>query len=119
MRENYAHVFGLRSHAIEKLKSIPAVKVNSPIGGSPYILNLSIKGKRAKETQEALNSMGIAVSTKSACSSDNTPSRAVYATTGSRQNALSSFRVSFGSATTYEEINELLECIRNICTSGN
>ena len=91
--------------------------VNSPSGGSPYILNISIKGKKAMEAQEALNRAGIAVSTKSACSSGSAPSRAVFAVTGNRQNALSSFRVSFGNKTTYGEINKLLECITNICTS--
>ena len=119
MQMNHEHVSGLRDHAIEKLKSIPDIRVNSPSEGSPYILNLSIKGKKAKETQGILNSMGIAVSTKSACSSDNTPSRAVFAISGDRQNALSSFRVSFGSNTTYDEVNKLLECITSICTSGN
>ena len=119
MQENSEYVSGLRSHMLEKLNSIPGVRVNSPSEGSPYILNLSIKGKKAKETQELLNSMGIAVSTKSACSSGNTPSSAVFAVTGDRQYALSSFRVSFGIKTTFEEINKLLECVTNICRSGN
>ena len=117
IQENHAHVSGLRDYAARKIKSLPGVRMNSPSEASPYILNLSIKGKKAKETQEALNSMGIAVSTKSACQADSAPSRAVFAVTGDRQNALSSFRVSFGDKTTYDEINKLLECTTNICTS--
>ena len=46
---------------------------------------------------------GVCVSVKSACSSDGLPSRAVFAVSRDRRNALSSWRVSLSHLTTEEE----------------
>ena len=43
---------------------------------------------------------------KSACSVENTPSRAVYAVSRDRKNALNSWRISLSHLTTDDELNE-------------
>ena len=58
--------------------------------------------------QQILDWRGIAISTKSACSVPNTPSRAVYAITHDRKNALCSWRISLSHFTTQADIEYFL-----------
>ena len=50
----------------------------------------------------------IKLSVKSACSSDGLPSRAVFAVSRDRKNALSSWRISLSHLTTQEELDGFL-----------
>lgn len=90
------------------LLSYPLVRINSPKNASPYILNISVKGIKARLFQQILDWRGIAISTKSACSVPNTPSRAVYAITHDRKNALCSWRISLSHFTTQADIEYFL-----------
>ena len=65
--------------------------------------------------QKALAERGICVSVKSACSTDGTPSRAVFAVSRDRKNALSSWRVSLSHLTTEKEIEDFLERFSDCC----
>ena len=56
-----------------------------------------------------LSERGVCVSVKSACSADGMPSRAVYAVSRDRKNALSSFRISLSHLTTQKEIDDFKE----------
>ena len=84
----------LNSCLREELERYPLVRINSPGEAIPHILNLSVKGVRGGDFQQALNERGVCVSVKSACSVPNTPSRAVFAVSRDRNNALSSWRIS-------------------------
>lgn len=101
------------------LAALPFVRFNSPAGASPYFLNISAKGIKADDMQAALDGRGVCVSVKAACAVAGTPSRAVYAVTGERKNALSSFRISLSHLTTAEEAEEfarlLAECYKELC----
>ena len=114
MAGNLSHVQTLHAYAAKKLTQIPKVQINSPKNPSPYILNFGISGIKARKAQQLFNEMGVALSTKSACSSDNAPSRAVYAVTGDRRRAASSLRLGFGVGNTFGEIDRLVECARYI-----
>lgn len=92
-----------------RLISMKEVRINSPEGGVPHILNLSVKGIKGGAMQAALDNRGICVSVKSACSVKGTPSKAVYAVSHDRSNALSSFRISLSHLTTEEELETFLE----------
>ena len=59
--------------------------------------------------RDALAAHDVCVSVKSACSVENTPSRAVYAITKNRRQALEAFRVSLSSMTTEDEIAHFLD----------
>ncbi|MCL1862143.1 MAG: aminotransferase class V-fold PLP-dependent enzyme [Defluviitaleaceae bacterium] len=111
--KNLKTVRNLREYVMKNLPD--AVKINSPSDGSPYILNLSIDGIRGHEMQARLNERGIAISVKSACSTDNAPSRPVFAVTGEKKRALNSWRVSFSHLTTTRELDALLSEITSIC----
>ncbi|GHV31528.1 aminotransferase V [Clostridia bacterium] len=97
----------LRETLWERLSRYPEVRINSPRGGSPYILNLSVKGRKGDRFQQLLSERGVCVSVKSACSARGTPSRAVMAVSD-RANALCSWRISLGSQTTKAEIERFL-----------
>ena len=100
----------------------PAVRVNSPDDAIPHILNLSVDGIKGTRMQKALAACGVCVSVKSACSTDGTPSRAVFAVSRDRRNALSSWRISLSHRTTEEEITAFLkvfdECCRTLTERG-
>ncbi|MDD3306962.1 MAG: hypothetical protein PHO29_07690 [Acetobacterium sp.] len=61
------------------------VSFNNTEHSVPDILNLSVKGVKAQAFQTALSEREVSVSTKSACSTDNTPSRSVLTVTGGRK----------------------------------
>ena len=87
----------------------PSVRINSPEGAVPHILNLSVQGLKGTVFQRVLSERGVCVSVKSACSAEGTPSKAVVAVSGDRKNALSSWRVSLSHLTTREELDEFLQ----------
>ena len=93
----------------EFFKQFPKVKINSPQNAVPHIINLSVEGIKGSVFQRKLNSYGVCVSVKSACSSDGLPSRAVTALGNSERTALSSWRISLSHLTTWEEIEQFKE----------
>lgn len=98
------------------LSAYPKLRINSPGDALPHILNLSVAGVRGAAAQRALSARGVCVSVKSACSVENTPSRAVYAVSRDRKNALASWRISLSHRTTAAELDAFLsifdECYR-------
>ena len=100
------------------LLQYPEVRVNSPAGAVPHILNLSVRGVRGTVFQQALSERGVCVSVKSACSTEGTPSKAVFAVSRDRKNAFSSWRISLSHLTTRKEIEEFLQifgqCYRSL-----
>ena len=91
------------------LQRYPLVHINSPEGAVPHILNLSVRGVKGTAFQQALSAHGVCVSVKSACSTEGTPSKAVFAVSRDRKNALSSWRISLSHLTTQKELEEFLQ----------
>lgn len=85
------------------------VRIFSPQDSIPHILNIGVDGFKGAAMRDRLNAHGICVSVKSACSVENTPSRAVYAITKNRRQAMESFRLSLSYLTTEEEVQAFLE----------
>lgn len=96
------------------LNAYPGVRINSPEGAVPHILNLSVDGVKGTAMQAALADRGVCVSVKSACQTEGTPSRAVYAVSRDRKNALSSFRISLSHLTTAEELEEFIKIFDDV-----
>jgi cysteine desulfurase len=111
--ERYQYVIGLHDKLIGELTKYKKVRINSTKYSIPHIINLSIQGVKAALFQEALAEAGICISTKSACSVPNSPSRPVYAVTKDRKNALYSWRISISHLTTAEEIDDFLKAFHN------
>ena len=58
----------LKAHLLSKLEGMDCIEVNSPEDGSPYIINISVVGRRSEIMLHFLESKGIYVSSGSACS---------------------------------------------------
>ena len=108
-KDHYDYVKGLNTYLREELLKYPDVRINSPEDAVPHILNLSVNGIKGTLMQSTLSEHGVCVSVKSACATDGTPSRAVFAVSKDRRNALSSWRISLSHLTTMDEINEFLD----------
>lgn len=96
---------------LEKNKN---VVIHTPSEGSPYILNLSLKGVNTNALQAALDERGICVATKSACCAVNTVSKPVYAMTKDKKLSLATLRISLSHLTTTEEIESFLEIFQDV-----
>ena len=84
------------------------VRINSNDKCIPHILNLSILGVKPETMQHALEKYDIYISTKTACSSKSSKSKAVYALTNDEERAKTSIRISLSYVTTNEEITKFL-----------
>jgi cysteine sulfinate desulfinase/cysteine desulfurase-like protein len=114
-KTRYKSVLFLNNFLRKELSEIKRIRINSPADASPYILNIGIDGMKGEDVKDALSERGICVSVKSACSVKNMPSKAVYAVTGDKKRALSSFRISLSHLTTTDEIGEFLRALAAIC----
>ena len=109
--------FSERLEAVQKhntslrkaLSAYPKVRINSPSDAVPHILNLSIQGVKGGDTQQYFDDHDICVSVKSACSVEGTPSRAVFAVSRDRKNAMSSWRISLSHLTAEDELDQFLQ----------
>ena len=114
------HVAKLNAELRAALSTYPLVRINSPEHAIPHVLNLSVRNVKGTVFQRELDAKGVCVSVKSACSSDGLPSRAVFAVSRDRRNALSSWRISLSHLTTEDEIKAFLQafdvCYRELTT---
>lgn len=80
--------------------TIPNLHIHEGRRQAPHILNLSLPGRDTDYLVALLDEAGFAVSTRSACETDSEEgSRAVFALTGDRAQALSTLRISWGPTT--------------------
>ena len=108
------HVAKLNAELRAALSIYPLVRINSPEHAIPHVLNLSVRNVKGTVFQRELDAKGVCVSVKSACSSDGLPSRAVFAVSRDRRNALSSWRISLSHLTTEDEIKAFLQAF-DVC----
>ncbi len=114
--ENPAKVERIRQYIIEGLREESTqIHLNSPLNGSPYILNFSLTKKKAAVVAEALSGEGIYVGTVSACSSKNAKYSYVLKEMGrDLDEAANSLRLSFVSSNTLEEAEAFLKAFKRI-----
>ena len=113
-----ACVEALNTHLRELMKNLPFVTINTPVEASPYVLNFSVTGVRARELIALLSQREVYVSSKSACCAPAAPSHPVLAMTGDRKRAMNTVRVSLSHLTTQSEMDQfvsiLCECASNL-----
>ena len=114
-QDRVRHVGALNRRLREALLRYPQVRINSPAGAVPHLLNLSVRGVKGTVFQRALGQRDVCVSVRSACSSDGAPSPAVLAVSGDRRNALSSWRISLSHLTSEEELAGFLRAFDDCC----
>ncbi len=102
----------LRRYAVEQLKAIPFVAINSPADGLPYILNLSVAGIPSQVLINYLSERGIYVSAGSACKKGHRSE--VLSVMGLPPARIdSAIRVSMSRYTTREELDVFVSEIKN------
>ena len=101
----------IRDQIETTLTDLGGIQVNGK-RGVPHILNFTVDGVDAERLMAAMPQ--IAVSTGSACNSATIePSHVLQAMGLSRQQGLSSIRVSTGRMTTEEDVTMLLDSLRH------
>lgn len=119
MEGNIETVSAINRYLREKIEAFPQTRINSPESASPYILNVSVNGIKGRDFVSALDNRGIAVSVKSACGTDNTPSRPVYAVSGDKKNAMNSWRISLSHQVKTHETDAFLKAFEEIILQGH
>jgi cysteine desulfurase len=100
--------------SLERCSLIPADRPDEDGGFSPYILQAAFQDIPGEVMVRALDDLGFAVSTGSACSSAS-PERPVLEAMGVEpKQRLEGIRISQGWSTTDEEIDLLIQAIREV-----
>ena len=100
--------------SIERCRLIPADRESDDAGFSPYIVQAAFHDVPGEVMTRALDDLGFAVSTGSACSTAS-PERPVLSAMGIDDNvSLEGIRISQGWSTTDEEIALLLDAIGEV-----
>lgn len=113
---NYQKVSTLRDYLVSYLKDNEDKYVlNSLDKNNPYIVNFSLKNRKASVVVEALSNHDIMVSSLSACHSKNEDySYVVYALNHDMCLAHNTIRVSFSYDNTLEEVKEFIKQLESI-----
>jgi cysteine desulfurase len=88
-------------------EAIPDALENRGYLQVPHILNISFPGRDTDYLAALLDEAGFAVSTRSACETDEPGSRAVLAFTGDGARAASALRISWGPQTATRDLDRL------------
>ena len=111
-REDYTTKLNKRLR--EELSKLKSVHINSPKKSIKTTLNISLTDKNAKEIAKKLEENEIYLSTTTACSLDNMPSKSVYAITKDENLAKNTIRISLSHKTKEEEIDRFLNIFKEL-----
>ena len=104
----YARVLPLRDRLLRFLHSVPEFVINSREDGAPHIVHFSYPGMKGEVFARKLEELGMAVSTRSACSSRLAePSRVLLSMGKDVSVASGGIRISFGDSHTEEDVAAL------------
>lgn len=109
--DNYQKVLLLKNRLLEGLKDLN-IHINSDDNCVPNIINISVYNVKPETMLHAMETHDIYISTKTACSSDNSLSLSVLTKTKDSELAKSSIRVSLSYLTTNEEVDEFIKVFR-------
>lgn len=113
---NYQKVSALRDYLVSYLKDNEDKYVlNSLDKNNPYIVNFSLKNRKASVVVEALSNRNIMVSSLSACHSKNEDySYVVYALKHDMCLAHNTIRVSFSYDNTLDDVKDFIKALKEI-----
>ncbi|MEK3749301.1 cysteine desulfurase family protein [Paenibacillus sp. FSL E2-8871] len=104
----YARLLPLRDRLLRFLHSVPEFVINSREDGAPHIVHFSYPGMKGEVFARKLEELGMAVSTRSACSSRLAePSRVLLSMGKDVSVASGGIRISFGDSHTEEDVAAL------------
>lgn len=116
VKVNHQNVKEKFDYLYKQLEKNPKIHINTPKEHiSNYILNISIPHNNGETIVHYLEQNDIYVSTGSACASKlKQPEKTILAMTKSEDYATSSIRISISTLTTFEELDTLVNVIKNI-----
>ena len=103
------HIRTLNVKLRDFLSKYDKVVINSTNYSIPNVLNFSVIGSKPETYLHALEEDEIYISTKSACSAEDTISKSVYALTKREDVARSTLRISLSYLTSNEEIEQFMK----------
>lgn len=110
--QNLIHVSKLNKKIRDTLESQEGIVINTPSNGNPYILNISFIGYKPEVFVHELETMGVYVSTRSACSSKSeSMSRTLKMMRVLPEVGESAIRISLSHLTTDNDVDMLLDAI--------
>lgn len=109
-RKNFDHVQTLKQKFNSVIVGLKDIKILD-FGGSPYIESLIFSGVKGETMLHALNEKGVIVGLGSACSSKKAGNRVLDKIGVSKDDIISSVRISFNAYQSVEEIEEAGEII--------
>lgn len=112
-REQFnSRVVPLRDRLLHFLDSVPEFVVNSRKDGAPHIVHFSYPGMKGEVMARKLEELGMAVSTRSACSSRLAePSRILLSMGKDNLTAVGGIRISFGDSHSEEDVAALEQAL--------
>ena len=115
LRDRYAYISALRGYLLDLLEiELPEISVTIPKKSAPHILNITLPRIKSETMLHYLSSLGIYVSSGSACSSNSSHlSSALIAFGRSAAEADSSIRISLSHRNTREDIDELISGLKS------
>jgi cysteine desulfurase len=114
MEENFSKIYKLREYFLSKVLKLESIRINSFTEVSlPHIVNISAVGIRSGKLLFYLDKKQIYVSKSSACSARKLKDSHVLKAIGLKQEELmGSLRISFSEQNTFEEIDILVQCMK-------
>ncbi len=116
LSQNFEKMNGLREYFIERLKEseLSEISPTLPIAHAPHIINITLPKIKSETMLHYLSSLGIFVSSGSACSSNSKSlSGALLAYGRSEKEADSSLRISFGAHNTKDDVDALCDALKS------
>ena len=113
-KERYRMICELREYLMRGLSEIPEISITMPERCVPHIVNITLPDIKSETMLHYLSSLGIFVSSGSACSSNgNHDSPALLAYGRSQREADSSIRISLSYRNTREDIDGLVDGLKS------
>ena len=113
-KERYDYISSLNKYLRSELGKIDCIHINSPERSIPNTLNISLINKDTKSILKQLEDKQIYLSTTTACSLGNSPSKSVMAITNDLDLASNTLRISLSHLTTMDELNEFINIFKNL-----
>jgi cysteine desulfurase len=118
LEKNRQHLENLRTYLIKKIESdkeLAQIIITNPTSHAPHILNITLPHLKSETVLHYLSSLGIYVSSGSACSSNDkshsSPALVAYGRT--KEEADSSIRISLSHENCEEDIDALCDALKS------
>ena len=114
LKSRYKKIKKLNTLLRKEFSKLDYIHINSPEDSIPNTLNISLINRDTKSVIEKLNQKEIYVSTTTACSLDDIPSKSVLAITNNMELAKNTIRISISHLNTKEEIKDFLKVFKKL-----